>query len=168
MKDNCEKNMQDKQNLVLLKKYNFVIEESQNSISQVYLKMLIKEETGNILELDSDMIDTKIDHDSLDIFIKSHVELTQFDNDKVDIIYFEQSYYEFCKYNAIEKVIVSTSLMENKYQIIAANVPTVQLTPSLNKNKINYMIPKIMESISMGYYKLVKTEMKPFSKKGTV
>ena len=148
-----EKNMQDKQNLVLLKKYDFVIEESQNSISQVYLKMLIKEETGNILELDPEMIDTKIDQDSLDIFIKSHVEFTQFDTDKVDIIYFEQSYYEFCKYYALEKVIVSTSLMQNKYQIIAANVPTVQLTR--NKKKKNYIMPKIMKD---RYYKLPELE----------
>ena len=135
-----ERNLQDKSNLVL-----FSFQESKNSLSCIYIKMLIKDKGGK-LELDPEKIDKKIDQDSLDIFMKSHIELTQFDSDSVNIYDFEQLYNKFCEYNGLEKVISSVSLMQNKYHINTKNIPTTHLTRRLQEDDHN-----ILKILNEGY-----------------
>ena len=114
-----EQKLTDKKNESFLKSYGFEIVTRNDLFSEVFTKM-------NIKNYDNFLVGAQKEDEemsSLDIYMKENVEITQFLEDEVEVDTFIRIYHSFCDYNRLPRVIISPSLMKEKYDI------SVNVTP---------------------------------------
>lgn len=119
-----EEKLTDPQNLKILAGYGFEIATLDEQKMEVYTKINIKNYEPFTLNLSEDQKNV----DSLDLYMKENVEITQFPEDQIEIATFAKLYYDFCDYNRLTIVKISPSLLKEKYDINADTVPQQFIT----------------------------------------
>ena len=101
-----------------LTKIGYKIEIIENSSTVSYCSMILKTDDQRWIFSSND-----IDHNSLALFIKYKVNITNFFEDQVDINEFFKKYDEFCKFNRLEALVVTPQLLKQKFYIDTTSIP---------------------------------------------
>ena len=114
-----EEKLTDKSNEAILKRYGFRIVTRDDLISEVFTNINVKNYDNyltNVLNHDENA-------DSLEIYMKENVKITQFYEDQVEVATFMNIYNRFCDYNRLPRVLISASLMKERFEVSSDTVP---------------------------------------------
>ena len=114
-----KKKLTDKSNEAILRRYGFKIVTREDLISEVFTNINIKNYDNyltNVLNHDENA-------DSLEIYIKENVKITQFYEDQVEVATFRNIYNRFCDYNRLPRVVLSASIMKERFDVSSDTVP---------------------------------------------
>ena len=114
-----EEKLTDKNNIKLLEKYGFEIVTREDLLSEVFSRM-------NVKNYDNFLVPSIIEDenlDSLDIYMRENVEITEFQEDQVEVETFIRIYNSFCDFNRLTRILISPSLMKQKFEINVNIVP---------------------------------------------
>lgn len=106
-----EQKLDDEKNLDLLGTYGFKLVTKDDSLTQNYTKVILKDET--IPKLGKE----KKDSESMKLFIQNCCKVTKFDSDVVSVEVFNESYDEFCTMNHLQKENLTISQMMSQFGI---------------------------------------------------
>ena len=123
-----EEKLTDEVNVATLKTYGFKIQTRDDLLTEVLMKINIK----NYDDYLTNPVQHEEGKDSLDIYISENVEITEFDEDQVEVKTFLTIYNSYCDHNRLPRVIVSPSLMKERFNIDTTSVAQQFIVRSSN------------------------------------
>ena len=114
-----EEKLTDKVNVSILESYGFEIQVREDLLSEVFTRMNVKNYDNYL----TSAFNSEENQNSLEIYMKENIEITEFQEDQVEVELFTKIYYAFCDYNRLPRVLISSSLMKEKFDIDVNMVP---------------------------------------------
>lgn len=107
-----EEKLTDPENINILKSYGFEISASEDQKIEVFTRVDVKNWEPFLVNTEG-----QDNIDSLDLFMKENVQVTQFVEDQVDVARFIRTYSVFCDYNRLPRVMINPGLMKDKFGV---------------------------------------------------
>ena len=113
-----EKRLNDPKNLAVLTRYNYEIINRDDKRTDVFTGINIK----NYKTFAVDRQEGEGELDSLALY-HNNFEKTSFTEDQVEVELFIRLYRDFCNYNKLDYIEITSALMEERYRISTVQVP---------------------------------------------